>query len=89
MLVGICLQLIGLTAYSALAIEFGARYYYDRPMPRHESEMLRGSHKFTKSMSRLVQVMLFATIVLFIRYVNDTVLAELLLSICLAERSTE
>jgi hypothetical protein len=76
MLAGIVIQLIGMTIYLIFAIEFGLRFFQDRPFDRPHSEMIRGTHTFDKPMKQMIGAMLFATFALYIRYVHHLSLSD-------------
>jgi RTA1 like protein len=67
MLGGISLQLVGITAYSVLATDFGIRCYLDKPFRQHNSELFGWTHSLDKNMIQMISTMLFTTVVLYIR----------------------
>jgi hypothetical protein len=63
------MQLVSIIAYCALAVEFLARYTWDRPVLRSvpvPSEVPRGA--MDKRLMRMLQAMLVMTIFILIRY---------------------
>ena len=73
MLGGIVFQMIAITIYAALAIEFVFRYLTDRPFQRPDNEPPTGNYFMDKNMTAMLYGATFSTLALYVRSVYRTI----------------
>ena len=73
MLGGIVIQMIAITIYMVLAIEFVYRYLNDKPFQRPDNEPPTGNYFMDKNMKAMLAGSVFSSLALYVRSVYRTI----------------